>query len=162
MVAAGPTNTIFATVQEVSRDLLLLIATTVVGLVAVGAAITRDINNSLDRMTTYATEIEDGNLDVDIEQSRIDEFSGLAVAFVRIRPQRPTDGTRRASRRAKRAREEAEQAQRQAQQAKEERRKPKPSAAISKPQPSSTARRFRRLPTATSPDCSTPTVKARR
>jgi methyl-accepting chemotaxis protein len=76
VVAAGPTNTIFATAQNVSRDLLLLIAIAVVGLVAVGAAITCDINNSLDRMTTYATEIEDGNLAIDIERSRTDEFGG--------------------------------------------------------------------------------------
>ncbi len=122
VVAAGPTNTIFATAQSVSRDLLLLIAIAVVGLVAVGAAITRDINNSLDQMTTYATEIEDGNLDVDIDQSRTDEFGGLAAAFVRIRNtlrEQLTEVEEQAAE-AESAREEAEQAQLQAQQAKED------------------------------------------
>ncbi len=122
VIATGPTDTIFATAQSVSRDLLLLIAIAVVGLVAVGAAITRDINNSLDRMTTYATEIEDGNLDIDIERSRTDEFGGLAAAFVRIRDtlgEQLTEVEEQAAE-AESAREEAEQAQLQAQQAKEE------------------------------------------
>ena len=122
VIAAGPTNTIFATAQSVSRDLLILIAIAVVGLVAVGGAITRDINNSLDRMTTYAAEIEDGNLDIDIERSRIDEFGGLAGAFVRIRDtlrEQLTEVEEQAAE-AESAREEAEQAQLQAQQAKED------------------------------------------
>ena len=122
VIAAGPTSTIFATAQAVSRDLLILIAIAVVGLVAVGAAITRDINNSLDRMTTYANEIEEGNLDVDIERGRTDEFGGLAAAFVRIRDtlSDQLSEVEEQAAEAERAREEAEQAQLQAQQAKQE------------------------------------------
>jgi methyl-accepting chemotaxis protein len=122
VVAAGPRSTIFSTAQDVSRSLLILIGIAVLGLIAVGAAITRDISNSLGQMTTYATEIEDGNLDVEIEQSRIDEFGELAGTFGRIRDTLSDQliEVEEQATEAERAREEAEQAQLEAQQAKEQ------------------------------------------
>ena len=78
-------STVFATASEVSRSLLILIAVSLLGLVVLGAAITRDINRSLNELTGYAEEIEDGNLGVDINQSRPDEFGQLSVLFSRIR-----------------------------------------------------------------------------
>jgi methyl-accepting chemotaxis protein len=122
VVAAGPRSTIFSTAQNVSQSLLILIGIAVLGLVAVGGAITRDISNSLGRMTTYAAEIEDGNLDVEIEQSRVDEFGGLASAFGRIRDtlnDQLAEVEDQAAE-AERASEEAEQARLDAQQAKEQ------------------------------------------
>ncbi|MXR51223.1 HAMP domain-containing protein [Halovenus sp. WSH3] len=122
VVAAGPRNTIFSTAQDVSRNLLILIGIAVFGLVAVGAGITRDINRSLSQMSTYATEIERGNLDVDIDQSRTDEFGGLAGAFARIRDtlSEQLSEVEEQAAEAERAREEAEQAELDAQRAKEE------------------------------------------
>ncbi len=78
-------STVFATASEVSRSLLILIAVSLLGLVVLGAAITRDINRSLKELTGYAEEIEDGNLGVDINQSRADEFGQLSGLFSRIR-----------------------------------------------------------------------------
>jgi methyl-accepting chemotaxis protein len=102
-------STVFATASEVSRSLLILIAVSLLGLVVLGAAITRDINRSLSELTGYAEEIEDGNLGVDINQSRADEFGQLSVLFSRIR-----DSLKGQIQEAEQARKEAEVARAEA------------------------------------------------
>ena len=82
---AAPQDTIYATTGAVTQNILLLVAISIFGLVGLGAVISRDINNSLDDMTSYAEEIEQGNLEVQIDRSRADEFGQLAQLFVRIR-----------------------------------------------------------------------------
>ncbi|MXR51956.1 HAMP domain-containing protein [Halovenus sp. WSH3] len=102
-------STVFDTVSEVSRSLLILIVVSLLGLVVLGAAIIRDINRSLNQITVYAEEIEDGNLGVDIEQSRVDEFGQLSVLFSRIR-----DSLEGQIREAEQAQKEAEVARAEA------------------------------------------------
>ena len=102
-------STIFATASEVSRSLLILIGVSLLGLIVLGAAITRDINRSLKQMTGYAEEIEDGNLGVEIEESRVDEFGQLSVLFSRIR-----DSLKGQIKEAEQARKEAEVARAEA------------------------------------------------
>ncbi|MFP8952227.1 methyl-accepting chemotaxis protein [Natrialbaceae archaeon A-arb3/5] len=129
VTVAAPEGTVFDTVGDVTQSIALLVGISVVGFVAVGAVISRDINNSLEEMTGYAEEIEDGNLDVDIDRSRTDEFGQLAVLFTRIRDtlkEQLSDVERQAREaeqereRAQEAQAEAEQAQAEAQQAKAE------------------------------------------
>jgi methyl-accepting chemotaxis protein len=102
-------STVFATVGEVSQSLLILIVVSLLGLVVLGAAITRDINRSLNQITSYAEEIEDGNLGVEIEESRVDEFGQLSVLFSRIR-----DSLKGQIKEAEQARKEAEVARAEA------------------------------------------------
>jgi methyl-accepting chemotaxis protein len=122
VVTAAPRGTVYSTVQDVSRSLLLLIGVAVAGLIGLGLVITRDVNNSLDEMQEYAEEIESGNLDVEIDRSRIDEFGDLADLFVRIRDtldDQLTEVQQRAKE-AERAKDDAETAQAEARAAREE------------------------------------------
>ncbi|MEY7848641.1 methyl-accepting chemotaxis protein [Natrarchaeobius sp. A-rgal3] len=81
----APESAVYGTVGDVTQSIVLLIGIAVIGFVAVGTVISRDVNGSLEEMTDYAREIEDGNLDVSIDRSRVDEFGQLAVLFARIR-----------------------------------------------------------------------------
>ena len=122
VTAIVPRSTVFGTVDDVTRSLFILVGTALLGLVGVGALITRDINKSLDQMTEYAEEIESGNLDVEIEQNRTDEFGDLSMLFVRIRDtlnEQLTTVEQKATQ-AEQSRKDAKQAQREAQTAREE------------------------------------------
>lgn len=122
VTVVAPQGAVFETVEDVTQSLLLLIGIAVVGLVVVGAVITRDVNKSLTRMTEYAEEIEDGNLDVEIAQSRVDEFGKLTALFIRIREtlnEQLTEVEEQATA-AEQAREEALEARENAQKAKAE------------------------------------------
>ena len=85
VVTAAPEGAAYGTVGDVSRSVLLLIAVSIFGFVALGAIVSRDVSRSLDRMRTYAEEIESGSLDVEIDASRSDEFGEVAALFGRIR-----------------------------------------------------------------------------
>lgn len=115
IVVAQPQSTVFKTVDEVRQNVILLIVIAFVGLVAVGAVIARDANAALSTMTEYAEEIEDGNLDVTIEQSRTDEFGKLAGLFARIR-----DSLRSRIEEAEDAQKDAEKARKEAEVARKE------------------------------------------
>ncbi|RKD93492.1 methyl-accepting chemotaxis protein [Halopiger aswanensis] len=118
----APHNEVFDTASAVNRNILLLIGISIVGFVGVGAVISRDVNNSLEEMTGYAEAIEDGDLEVDIEQSRTDEFGQLAGLFARIRDtlqERLTEVEQQAQE-AEQAREAAEESKAEAEQAKAE------------------------------------------
>ncbi|SDR26116.1 methyl-accepting chemotaxis protein [Natronobacterium texcoconense] len=129
VTVVAPHGTVFDTVGDVTRSIVALIGIAVVGFVAVGAVISRDVNSSLEEMTGYAEEIEAGNLEVTIDQSRQDEFGQLASLFARIRDtlqerlaevERQAEEAEQERERAQEAKDEAEQAQAEAQQAKAE------------------------------------------
>jgi len=85
VVVAAPEGRVYGTVGDVTRTVLLLIAISVVGLLAVGGFVVRDVNGSVDDLRGYAEAIEAGDLDVDIERARTDEFGQLSALFDRIR-----------------------------------------------------------------------------
>jgi len=85
VVVAAPEGAVYGTLDEVSESVLILIGVSVAGLLLVGLFISRDVNGSVDRLRGYAEAIEDGNLDIDIDRSRADEFGQLSVLFDRIR-----------------------------------------------------------------------------
>ena len=85
VVVAAPEDAVYGTVGDVTRTVLLLIAISVVGLLAVGAFVVRDVNGSVDDLREYAEAIEAGELDIDIERERADEFGQLSALFDRIR-----------------------------------------------------------------------------
>ncbi|WP_158093829.1 methyl-accepting chemotaxis protein, partial [Halorubrum sp. SD612] len=85
VVVAAPQDEVYGTVGDVTRTVLLLIGISVVGLLAVGAFVVRDVNGSVDDLRGYAEAIEAGELDVDIDRDRADEFGRLSALFDRIR-----------------------------------------------------------------------------
>ncbi|AXR81556.1 MCP domain signal transducer [Natrarchaeobaculum sulfurireducens] len=125
----APESTVYGTVDDVRQSILLLLGVTVVGFVVVGGLISRDINNSLGNVTEYAEAIERGNLEVEISQSRTDEFGQLSALFERIRDtlreqlsevEHRAEEAEQERERAREAKQEAETAQAEAQQAKAE------------------------------------------
>ncbi|GAB7008924.1 methyl-accepting chemotaxis protein [Halorubrum trueperi] len=85
VVVAAPQSQVYGTVGDVTQIVLLLIGIAVAGLLAVGVFISRDVNGSVDELRGYAEAIENGDLDVDIDRSRVDEFGQLSAVFDRIR-----------------------------------------------------------------------------
>ncbi|ELY69657.1 methyl-accepting chemotaxis sensory transducer [Natronobacterium gregoryi SP2] len=127
VATVAPYGTVFDTVGDVTQNIGVLIGISLLGFVTVGAVISRDISNSLDEMTGYAEEIESGNFDVTIEQSRVDEFGQLAGLFARIREtmseqlvavEEQAEKADQERKRAKQAKADAEEARETAQQAK--------------------------------------------
>ena len=122
VTAVAPNGVIYGTMSYVLQIFFILIGASVLGLVMLGGIITRDINSSLDQIGDYATDIEDGNLDVQIETSRTDEFGELITNLQRIRDtlrERLAEVEEQATE-AKDAREEAERAKEAASNAKED------------------------------------------
>ncbi|OVE83723.1 methyl-accepting chemotaxis protein [Natronolimnobius baerhuensis] len=115
VTVAAPESTVFGTVDEVTQTIGVLIGIAILGFVVVGGVISRDVNNSLETMTGYAEEIEDGNLEVEINQSRTDEFGDLSTLFARIR-----DTLKGQLSEVEQRAQEAEDAKEQAEQAKSE------------------------------------------
>ncbi|WP_228434450.1 methyl-accepting chemotaxis protein [Natrarchaeobaculum aegyptiacum] len=125
----APESTVYGTLDDVRQSIVLLLAITVVGFVLVGGLVSRDVNNSLGNVTEYAEEIERGNLEVEIDQSRTDEFGQLSGLFERIRDtlreqldevEQRAEEAERERERARESKEAAETAQAEAQQAKAE------------------------------------------
>ncbi|WP_080505259.1 methyl-accepting chemotaxis protein [Halorubrum aethiopicum] len=85
VVVAAPEEAVYGTVGDVTRSVLLLIGIAVLGLFAVGLLISRDVNGSVDELRGYAKAIESGDLDVDVDRSRVDEFGDLSAIIDRIR-----------------------------------------------------------------------------
>ncbi|VTT85670.1 MCP domain signal transducer [Halorubrum sp. DM2] len=85
VVVAAPQSAVYGTVGDVTRSVLVLIGISVVGLLAVGAFVVRDVNGSVDDLRGYAEAIEAGELDVEIDRERADEFGQLSALFDRIR-----------------------------------------------------------------------------
>ncbi|GAA0528077.1 methyl-accepting chemotaxis protein [Halorubrum aquaticum] len=85
VVVAAPEEAVYGTVGDVTRSVLLLIGIAILGLLAVGLLISRDVNGSVDELRGYAEAIESGDLDVDVDRSRVDEFGQLSALIDRIR-----------------------------------------------------------------------------
>lgn len=122
VTAVAPNTVIYGTMSYVSQILLFLIGASVLGLIGLGGVITRDVNSSLDRVGEYTSEIEAGNLDVEMETSRTDEFGQLIVNLGEIRDilRDRLEQVETQAEEAERAREEAERAKDEASNAKEE------------------------------------------
>ncbi|WP_336328287.1 methyl-accepting chemotaxis protein [Halovenus sp. HT40] len=122
VAVAAPESTVYATSDDVGQNLLVLIVLSALGLIALGAVVSRDISNTVERLSGYAEEIEQENLDVDIDRSRADEFGELSELLARIRDSL-TEQIEKADRQASQAQDakrEAEQAQADAREAKEQ------------------------------------------
>ncbi|MXR52356.1 HAMP domain-containing protein [Halovenus sp. WSH3] len=121
VVVAAPESTVYATSRDVGQNLLFLIGLSVLGLLAIGAVVSRDISNSIETISGYAEEIENENLDVEIDQSRTDEFGELSAILARIRDaltEQIAEADKRAAE-AEQAQQEATEAKQQAQEARE-------------------------------------------
>ncbi|WP_152040822.1 methyl-accepting chemotaxis protein [Salinigranum salinum] len=81
----APKASAYALVNEVQRDLLLLIGLFAAGFVAVGLTIGRGTVRALDDLQERARELENGNLDVSVETDRRDEIGRLYQAFGSMR-----------------------------------------------------------------------------
>jgi methyl-accepting chemotaxis protein len=122
VVTHVPTASAFAMRDQVGTSMLAMLLTglVVLGVVAVGVG--RRVGSTLDRLTSRAEAIESGDLDVDLDSDRQDEFGRLFGAFDSMRDslRAQIDDAEAARQRAERAREEAEAAQREAERARRE------------------------------------------
>ncbi|MGM0448504.1 MAG: methyl-accepting chemotaxis protein [Methanobacteriota archaeon] len=111
VIVAAPQSEVYGTVGDVTRTVLLLIAISVVGLLAVGAFVVRDVNGSVDDLRGYAEAIEAGELAVEINRDRADEFGRLSALFDRIREtmREQIEAVEKSAEEAAAAREEAEE-----------------------------------------------------
>ncbi|WP_254273264.1 methyl-accepting chemotaxis protein [Haloarcula marina] len=85
VVKEAPTANAYALRNRVQRDLFALIGLALVGVVAFGAFVGRDIRRSLTRVTERAEALADGRLDDGAESSdRLDEIGQVERAFTDI------------------------------------------------------------------------------
>jgi methyl-accepting chemotaxis protein len=108
-------KTAFALASQINSDLMGLILFAVITLGLVGVTIGTNTVVSLRRLSACATEMGEGDLDVDLSTARNDEFGTLYASFGSIRT-----SLREKITEAERAREDAEQARQEAEQAREE------------------------------------------
>jgi methyl-accepting chemotaxis protein len=114
MVHSNPEQA-YALSSQINSDLVGLILLAVINLGLVGVTIGSNTVVSLRRLSTKAQAMADGDLDVDLETSRTDEFGTLYAAFDNMRTNLAEQITA-----AERAQEEAEEAKQNAQQARSE------------------------------------------
>ena len=103
LMTHSPKSTMFALQQEISRNLLFILGAALVGFGLVAGYVARDTTRTLDRLTTKARALDDGDLDVDLDSRRRDEFGRLFGAFASMR-----DSIRTSIQEAESARERAE------------------------------------------------------
>ncbi|WP_430639035.1 methyl-accepting chemotaxis protein [Haloferax volcanii] len=84
LVEAPQTNA-YAVAQVVERDVAVLIGVALAGLALVGVVIGRNTVLSLRRLRAKAEALAGGDLDVDLETRRVDEFGALTEAFAEMR-----------------------------------------------------------------------------
>ncbi|PSP31527.1 HAMP domain-containing protein [Halobacteriales archaeon QH_10_67_22] len=98
-----PTAEAFALRDTVTQNLAVLAATTFLGLGIIAVVFGRRTVTVLNRLTEKAEALEAGNLEVDLEATRADEFGTLTLAFASMR-----DALREQITEAEQARKEAE------------------------------------------------------
>lgn len=103
LMTHSPKSTMFALQRDISRNLLFILGTALVGFGLVAGYVARDTTRTLDRLTSKARALEDGDLDVDLASGRRDEFGRLFGAFASMR-----DSIRASIDEAESARERAE------------------------------------------------------
>ncbi|ACM56626.1 methyl-accepting chemotaxis protein [Halorubrum lacusprofundi] len=80
-----PLSEAYALSGMIGRNLLLIVGVAVVGLGLLGATLGRGTVVELNRLGNRARELEAGDLDVDLETSRRDEFGDLYGSFSTMR-----------------------------------------------------------------------------
>jgi signal transduction histidine kinase len=108
VVTVAPNTELYEASRTVGRNVIVLVATSVVTLAVVGFVLGRGTIVPLVRLRRRAEEMERGNLDVDLETHREDEIGRLFVAFENMR-----DALREQIQAANAAREAAERSRRE-------------------------------------------------
>jgi len=103
VVTHVPESYAYALRQTVTRNLGVITGTTFLGLLLIALTFGRGTVQALNRLTGKARELESGNLDVDLEPNRADEFGSLTASFASMR-----DALREQITEAEQARKEAE------------------------------------------------------
>jgi len=98
-----PLSTAYELRNTITQNLLILSATAFLGIGLIGIIFGRGSVGALNRLTRKAEELEAGNLDVDLEVTRVDEFGRLTASFANMR-----DTLRARIEEAESARKEAE------------------------------------------------------
>ena len=98
-----PIETAFALRDTITQSLLVLSGAAFLGIGIIGLVFGRGTVTALNRLTRKAEELEAGNLDVDLEVTRADEFGRLTASFANMR-----DTLRARIEEAESARKEAE------------------------------------------------------
>ncbi|SDF99498.1 methyl-accepting chemotaxis protein [Halorubrum xinjiangense] len=101
-----PLSEAYALSGMIGRNLLLIVGVAIVGLGLLGATLGRGTVVELNRLRGRASALADGDLDVDFDTERRDEFGDLSGAFATMR-----DSLREQIRSAEEQRERAEAAQ---------------------------------------------------
>ncbi|WP_255170018.1 methyl-accepting chemotaxis protein [Natrononativus amylolyticus] len=105
VITHTPESEAYGFVNTVSDYGLYASAGAILLIVGIGGLIARNISSSIDRLTTKAARMEEGDLDVEFETQRIDSIGQLYGGFASMR-----DSLKDQIREAQDAREEAEQA----------------------------------------------------
>ena len=100
-----PLSEAYALSGMIGRNLLLIVGVAIVGLGLLGATLGRGTVVELNRLRGRAAALADGDLDVDFDTERRDEFGDLSAAFATMR-----DSLREQIRSAETQRERAEAA----------------------------------------------------
>jgi len=98
-----PLSTAYALRSTITTSLLVLALTAFLGIGFIGIVFGRGATSALDDLTEKANRIEAGNLDVELEVTRRDEFGQLTASFANMR-----DALRDRIQEAESARKEAE------------------------------------------------------
>lgn len=98
-----PIDTAYALRNTITQSLLVLSGAAFLGIGIIGLVFGRGTVTALNRLTRKAEELESGNLDVDLEVTRTDEFGRLTASFANMR-----DTLRARIEEAESARKEAE------------------------------------------------------
>jgi len=109
--ASVPTATAYALQSDISRGVLAMLFVAAGGAVAIGLTIGRNTVRSVRDLAERAGELEDGDLDVELETDRSDEFGRLYDSFASMRDSLGDriEEAQRARRDADRRRAESEQ-----------------------------------------------------
>ncbi|GAA0554647.1 methyl-accepting chemotaxis protein [Halorubrum ejinorense] len=80
-----PLSEAYALSGMIGRNLLLIIGVAIVGLGVIGATLGRGTVAELNQLRSRASALADGDLDVDFDTNRRDEFGDLSDAFATMR-----------------------------------------------------------------------------
>jgi len=98
-----PLSTAYALRSTITTNLLVLAVTAFLGIGVIGVVFGRGTVSALNRLTEKAERLEAGNLDIELEVNRRDEFGRLTASFANMR-----DALRDRIQEAESARKEAE------------------------------------------------------
>ncbi|WP_267641080.1 methyl-accepting chemotaxis protein [Haloarchaeobius amylolyticus] len=110
-ITSVDTETAFAVRDTVGQNVLFIVVSGLVALGFVGVVLGRQTVTPLSRLRDRASQMEEGNLNVDLETGRVDEIGRLYDGFAEMR-----DSLRNQIQEAEAARSEAEAARNEAEQ----------------------------------------------